>query len=133
MRNHIKTLGALYIVFGLLGVVVGVVFLQTITGHASISNKLRLIFSTSGFGSVLAFFFTVVSVPSLVAGMALFLRTSWARTLVLVLGFVNIFNIPLGTMLGIYTIWVLVNAEPVKRLDAEPESEPMPRVFPPYH
>ncbi len=43
------------------------------------------------------------------AGWGLLQRESWARTLTLVLGFVSLINIPLGTALGIYTIWVLLS------------------------
>lgn len=42
------------------------------------------------------------------AGWGLLERQPWARTLTLVLGFVSLLNIPLGTALGIYTIWVLL-------------------------
>ena len=42
------------------------------------------------------------------AGWGLLERQPWARTLTLVLGFVSLLNLPLGTALGIYTIWVLL-------------------------
>jgi len=39
-------------------------------------------------------------------------REPWARTLAVILGFVSLFfNIPFGTALGIYTLWVLLPAE----------------------
>jgi hypothetical protein len=39
-------------------------------------------------------------------------REPWARTLAVVLGFVSLFfNVPFGTALGIYTLWVLLPAE----------------------
>jgi hypothetical protein len=133
MKNHIQILGVLYILFGLLGVVVAVIFFDALAGRGPIPGKMKLIFSTSGFGSVLALFFVLVSLPGIIGGLALLMRKSWARIWVLILGFVNIFNIPLGTMLGIYTIWVLMSEEATNALDSGAESEPMPRVFPPYH
>jgi hypothetical protein len=43
------------------------------------------------------------------AGWGLLEREPWARVLTLVLGFVAMFlNIPFGTALGIYTMWVLL-------------------------
>jgi hypothetical protein len=45
------------------------------------------------------------------AGWGLMERQPWARPLTLVLGFVSLINIPLGTALGIYTIWVLMSSE----------------------
>jgi predicted nucleic acid-binding Zn ribbon protein len=46
------------------------------------------------------------------AGWGLMHREPWARTLTLVLGFLVLFiNIPIGTLVGIYTLWVLLPAE----------------------
>lgn len=45
------------------------------------------------------------------AGWGLLERQPWARTLTLVLGFVSLLNIPLGTALGVYTIWVLLSPQ----------------------
>jgi hypothetical protein len=47
-----------------------------------------------------------------VVGWGLLQREPWARTLAVILGFVSLFfNIPFGTALGIYTLWVLLPAE----------------------
>ena len=40
--------------------------------------------------------------------MGLLQRAPWARVLVLVMAFVSLINMPLGTALGIYTLWVLL-------------------------
>jgi len=42
------------------------------------------------------------------AGWGLLQREEWARTVALVVGFVALLRIPLGTALGIYTLWVLL-------------------------
>lgn len=42
------------------------------------------------------------------AGWGLLQRESWARILALVVGFLALLNVPLGTALGIYTLWVLL-------------------------
>ena len=46
-----------------------------------------------------------------IAGWGLLQRESWARVLTLIVGFLSLFNIPLGTVLGIYTLWVLLPAQ----------------------
>jgi hypothetical protein len=53
---------------------------------------------------VLAFF----GVLHLVLAWGLFEREPWARVLGLVLGFLALVPFPLGTALGIYTLWVLL-------------------------
>jgi hypothetical protein len=45
---------------------------------------------------------------SFLAGWGLLERERWARPLALVLAFFSLFNFPLGTALGIYTMWVLL-------------------------
>src|SRR5262245_37941950 len=55
------------------------------------------------FALVLVVFF---SLPSVVGGIALLNGKKWALTLVMVLGCFKLFSFPLGTALGIYSIWV---------------------------
>lgn len=55
-------------------------------------------------GMMLAFF----GVIHLLLAWGLYERQQWARVLGLVIGFLALLRIPLGTALGIYTIWVLL-------------------------
>lgn len=50
----------------------------------------------------------VFGVAYLILAWALHERRPWARTYGLVLGFLVLLRIPMGTALGIYTIWVLL-------------------------
>ena len=42
------------------------------------------------------------------AGWGLLRREPWARTLSLVLAFIALFNVPFGTAIGVYTLWVML-------------------------
>ena len=54
-----------------------------------------------------------------IAGWGLLQREHWARGVVLVLAFIALFiNIPFGTALGIYTMWVLLPAESEQEYEA---------------
>ena len=54
-----------------------------------------------------------------IAGWGLLQREHWARIVVLVLAFVTMFtNIPFGTALGIYTMWVLLPTESEEEYEA---------------
>jgi glucose uptake protein GlcU len=44
------------------------------------------------------------------AGWGLLQREEWARTVALVVGFIALLRVPIGTALGIYTLWVLLPA-----------------------
>ena len=53
----------------------------------------------------------VGAVLGLVAGWGLLDRQRWARMLAIVMGAIGLVDIPFGTALGIYTLWVLLPAE----------------------
>lgn len=46
------------------------------------------------------------SIPSIIGGIGLLNNKSWSLTLLLVLGCFKLFSFPIGTAIGIYTIWV---------------------------
>ncbi len=50
----------------------------------------------------------VVALAGMVAGWGLLHRENWARALALVVAVLALFNVPWGTALGIYTLWVLL-------------------------
>jgi hypothetical protein len=50
------------------------------------------------------------AVIGIIAGWGLLERQPWARMLTVVLAFFNLLDLPLGTALGIYTLWVLLPA-----------------------
>ena len=53
------------------------------------------------------------------AGWGLLQRESWARTVALILAFISLFlNIPIGTAMGVYTMWVLLPASSEKEYEA---------------
>jgi len=51
-------------------------------------------------------------------GYGLLQREPWARVIALVLGFLSLFNIPFGTAVGVYTMWVLLPAQSQEEYDA---------------
>ncbi len=57
---------------------------------------------------VMAFFFIAEAAAGFLAAWGLLQRKPWARTLALILAFLALIHVPLGTALGIYTIWVFL-------------------------
>jgi hypothetical protein len=62
------------------------------------------------------------AVAGFAAGWGLIQRESWARPLALVLGFISLVHIPLGTALGVYTIWVLMPQQSEEEYAALPRA-----------
>jgi hypothetical protein len=59
--------------------------------------------------SFLALLLVIKAFAGFAAGWGLLQREPWARSIAVVLGFISLFfNVPFGTALGIYTLWVLL-------------------------
>ena len=58
--------------------------------------------------SVVAILILAKSACGFIAGWGLLRREPWARILTLILAFLALLNIPFGTAIGVYTLWVLL-------------------------
>jgi len=115
MRDHLKVLGWLYVASGVL-VLLPAVALATLFGVAGAFAEGGALIG--GIGFAIAIFIAALAVPSLACGWALLNYKPWARTLGIILSVLQIANFPLGTMLGGYGLWVLLNDESKRVLEA---------------
>ena len=60
----------------------------------------------------------VLSLPGIIAGIGLLKLQPWARILAIVISALDLLNVPIGTALGVYGLWVLLQAE-TERLFAQ--------------
>jgi len=114
VEKHVTFVGALRIGLGVLGILAAMIVFAAVVGGGVISGDREAIRITAIVGPVVAFFLFVLSVPGIIGGIGLLKRKPWARFLVLILAVLDLFNIPIGTALGIYTIWVLMRDETVQ-------------------
>jgi|SRR5580658_103273 hypothetical protein len=117
VREHVRLVGILWMAYSALYVVGGVALLvvaQTIFGgtfhiHGGPSPEvtvwLRPLLTCIGC-LVLA-----MAATGFFTGWGLLRREEWARSVALVVGFLALPRIPLGTALGIYTLWVLLPSQ----------------------
>jgi uncharacterized membrane protein len=56
----------------------------------------------------------IVSIFGILGGIGVLKRKEWGRIITLIASFVNLLHIPIGTALGVYTLWVLMNDQSVK-------------------
>ena len=61
-----------------------------------------------------ATFFFIGGGVGILAGVGLLNRAPWARMLAIILGCIGLIDMPFGTALGAYTLWVLLPAESEK-------------------
>ncbi|MBN2029764.1 hypothetical protein JW824_05910 [bacterium] len=114
MEKHITLVAAIHIGFGILGMFVALIVFTAIVGGGILSGDSNAMAITSIVGTVIAFFLSLKSIPEIIGGIGLLKRKSWARIVVLIIGCLDLIEIPIGTAIGAYTIWVLLNEESVK-------------------
>ncbi|MDH4240518.1 MAG: bifunctional serine/threonine protein kinase/MFS transporter [Phycisphaerae bacterium] len=114
MEKHITIVAVLSIIFGTIGILVGIAAFVAITGGGLISRDPEAMNITGIVGTCIALFFFITSVPEVIAGIGLLKRRGWARILTMILSVLALINIPIGTAIGIYVFWVLLNDETFK-------------------
>ena len=112
MERHISLIGILWIVFGGLSLTFGLLGFLLLFGISFIpdmGNEAPFILRTVG--STAIFFFALLGLPKILAGIGLLKKKEWGRILTLIVSFISLLNIPLGTALGIYSIVILMKEE----------------------
>ncbi len=106
LDQHRKVLGILYLVFGGLwalgGLVLLAVFLLGALPGAQNGQERALILLVSGVVVVLLVGLAVVGI---IGGVGMMRRRAWAKVPTLVAGMLSLLHFPIGTALGIYTLW----------------------------
>ena len=120
MERHLSAVAALQVGLSILGVLLGIFVFVLLTGIGVIAQEKEALFILSTIGTGVGVFFLVISVPGIIGGIGLFKRKEWARILVLILSAIDLLNIPIGTALGIYSIWVLAQKETVQLFRQQP-------------
>lgn len=111
MRTHVTILGCIYIGVSLLYAVIGIVIFLFVAGGGALSGDRDAIAITGTVGGILMALFLLLALPGLIGGIGILNYRPWARILILILSFFQLFSFPVGTALGIYAYWVLLNDE----------------------
>lgn len=117
MEKHITLLGALHLGIAAVLLSVGLVVFVVIVGGGFASRDPDAMAVTFLVGATIGTFLFLLALPGLLAGWGLLQRRSWSRILALVVGAINLVNVPLGTALGVYTIWVLMQDDAIDLLE----------------
>ncbi|MBN2460307.1 MAG: hypothetical protein JXB60_01770 [Candidatus Cloacimonetes bacterium] len=114
MEKHITAVAALHVGFSILRVFIAIIVFIILTTTALISRDPDAYLVLSTVGIVVGVFILVISIPGIIGGIALFSHKNWGRILILIISALELLSIPIGTALGVYSIWVLVQDETVK-------------------
>ncbi len=120
VREHVRLLGILWMAYSAFHAVGGVgalIIAQTIFGgvhgliHIPNGPPPEVTVWLRPLISVFGWLLLVKAAAGFFAGWGLLQREDWARTVALVVGFIALLNVPIGTVLGVYTLWVLLPAQ----------------------
>jgi hypothetical protein len=114
MENHVTAVGAIIIGLSILGILVGGFIFVLLSGIGFIASDEEAAVILPTIGIIIGVFLSLLSIPGIVGGLALFKHKEWARILILAVSALHLINFPIGTAAGIYSIWVLVQPETIK-------------------
>lgn len=108
IQLHVTILGWLHLIFHALLLILGIfifIFLPSI-GALTGDQQAMMILGVVGTG--VGALIVILALPGLVAGWSLLAHKPWGRYLAIVVGIFSLINVPIGTLVGAYTIWVLI-------------------------
>jgi hypothetical protein len=130
MATHVKVLGVLHIVISACGVFLGLFLILVfgsaggIVGAAADPDEAAIAIPIIGLTGIgLVSFILLASIPGLIAGWGLLKFRPWARILGIVVSIFALLAIPIGTIVGIYGLWVLLNKETERLFAAVPQPQ----------
>lgn len=111
VAQHVGTLGVLWIVYGALTALGGGFMLLALNLFSAgvMGNETPMPPFIRPMLGFIGMMFLITGLVRILAGWAVYSKQSWGRILCLILGFLSLIDVPLGTALGIYTIWVLLS------------------------
>jgi hypothetical protein len=113
MRKHVSIAAILQIVFGAILVIAAMAiafafgFVDQFVDDPTAVKVLGIV------GTPLVVLFLLFGGLMIAGGVGLFYCKPWARILTLVMGAIGLLNVPIGTLKGVYIIWVLVQSETI--------------------
>jgi tetrahydromethanopterin S-methyltransferase subunit D len=118
LQQHVTILGWLYVVGHAIFLAIGAFVFLLLVGLAPVTGEPEPMWILTLVGTSVGVLMAVLGLPGLLAGYGLLTRKSWARILAIVVGILNLINFPLGTAIGIYTVWVLLQPTATEYFEA---------------
>ena len=127
MESHKRLLSILHIIYGSLHILLFVIISMIVNtvlpfALAEIQEESRegamiagMVFSVVK--SVFYVLLILIPIPSIVGGIALINGKKWGLSLLLISGSLSLLSIPIGTALGVYTLWVFLERDKKKSND----------------
>jgi hypothetical protein len=129
MKKHVTVVAAIQVGFGILGLIISLFlffilnFARSQVGEDEVAQTVLRLISIS-----LPLLIGFLSTLGLIGGIGLFAYKQWARYLVIVVAALGCLNIPIGTLKGVYFLWVLLQNDTIKLFENKQALENNPLI-----
>jgi hypothetical protein len=108
-QEHLTNLGRLYLVWGALNLLFAIGAFAAMAATGLLSGNAQDVTEavTSDVRSAAVAIGLLAAVLAFIGGIGLLKRKSWSWSLVYILACMSLLNVPLGTAIAIYALWVL--------------------------
>lgn len=142
MREHIRLLGILNIVWSSVSLAIGLVVLLIFGGMAGFLSVLGWGSSDNNvnglivgpfmavIGVIVVLVICCVSLPALIGGIGLLKMKGWSRMYMIVISILHLLSFPIGTALGVYGLWVLFQEDTRRLLESGSAGPPASPIVP---
>ncbi len=117
MKIHVNIVAALRIFSGGVGILASVAIFVIFVGFGllgGISTGDEEAYILAIIGPIIGLAVLLLSLPELIGGLGLLKMRNWGRILVIIVSIIGLIQFPLGTAIGIYSIWVLFHKETIE-------------------
>lgn len=125
MQTHVKVVAILYMVMGALNLFaaflfgLGIGIAEVALGMSGDPDAEMAMPIVGIAGTALVVFLLCLSIPPIIVGIGLSRHREWARIAGIIIAALLIFHFPIGTAVGIYGLWVLLNNETARLMGEE--------------
>jgi len=115
MKRHVTVVGILRIVLSSLGLL-GAILIYFLMNFAKgfVGNEEIAVTVLTFIGTAVPIFIGSISLLGIAGGIGVLAYKNWARIIVLIVSVIGCLNIPVGTLAGVYSIWVLMQTETIR-------------------
>lgn len=118
MKKHVTIVAVIHIAFSIFGLLIALFAYFGLDFARSFIPQDEIPAAVMKFVSLL---FTVVPIIigfsalfGLIGGIGLLSQQGWARYIIIIVAALGMLNIPIGTLVGVYSLWVLLQEETIK-------------------
>ncbi len=120
MRQHVIAVGWLQIGLSIIWILVVFLIAALLWSVGTYSHDYEVAEILNIIAPIIIICGIATALPGIIGGIFLLQFREWSRILVIIVSFIDLINFPVGTALGTYSLWVLLNNDTIKLFIDQP-------------